>query len=157
MTASPSRTNAGSAVPAVFVSTSRQPGVDGAGQHARERLLALRAAGVALEEEPLERTQLRPADIGPHRGHRVGRLGGGVRKDRHLATLDLVDDGEQQLVTGPEVVQQHSVTGADGFGDLAKRPIADAAVGEGLDEGVEQLPAPLDVRRSSHAIARCAP
>jgi hypothetical protein len=55
------------------------------------------------------------------------------------------------------VVQQHSVAGADRFGDLTKRAVADAAVGECVDERVEQRSASLDVRRSSHATARCAP
>jgi hypothetical protein len=55
------------------------------------------------------------------------------------------------------VVQQHSMAGADGLGDLAKWAVTDTTVGEYLDQSVEQLLSPLDVRRSSHAVARCAP
>ena len=52
-----------------------QPAVDGAGQHAGERLLPLRPTGIALEEEPLERTQLGATKVGPHGGEAVGGLG----------------------------------------------------------------------------------
>ena len=43
----------------------RRARFDGAGQHACEGLLPLRPAGVALEEQSLERTELRPANVGP--------------------------------------------------------------------------------------------
>ena len=51
---------------------------------------------------------------------RVGRLGGGVGQHGHLPALDLIDDRQQQLVSGSEVVQQHSMAGADRLRDLAK-------------------------------------
>ena len=69
-----------------------EPGVDGAGQHPCEGLLPLRTTGVALEEQSLERTELRPANVGPHGGEAVGRFGGRFGQHGHLAAFDLIDD-----------------------------------------------------------------
>ena len=87
------------------------------------------------------------------------RVVGEVGQRHRLAALDLLDDGEQQLVAGPEVVDEHPVAGADGVGDLAQRPAADPVAGEGLDEAVEQFLAPPVVRRSRHpgSAARSSP
>ena len=63
----------------------------------------------------------------------VGQFG----EERHLAALDLLDDREQQIFSRTEVVQQHSMAGADRGGDVAQRAVADAARGELLDQRVE--------------------
>ena len=67
-----------------------------------------------------------------------------------MAALDPFDDRHKQVLARPEVVQQHSVAGADGGSDLAQRPIADAARGELLDQRIEQLLAPVQVRTAGH-------
>ena len=90
MTASPSRTSDGSVVRRVG-----EPCLYGARQHACERLLPLDAAGVALEEQPLERPQFRLAKVGPHRCDCGGRLVGSSGSRAHLTALDLVDDRQQ--------------------------------------------------------------
>ena len=90
----------------------------------------------------------------------VSRLGGQVGEDRHLAALDLLDDREEQFAPRAEVVQQHSVAGADRFGDLAQRAVADPGPRELRDQRVEQLAAPVAVRRPGHRFvgaARCGP
>ena len=66
----------------------------------------------------------------------AGVVGSSV-KQSHLAALDPFDDRHQQILARPEVVQQHSVAGADRGSDLAQRPVADAARGEFLDQRVE--------------------
>ena len=80
----------------------------------------------------------------------LGRIAGKSGTQRHLAALDLLDDRDEQILSRPEVVQQHSVAGADRGGHVAQRAVADAARGELLDECVQQLPAPLQVRSAGH-------
>ena len=104
MTARPRRTSAGSIVPAVVASTSASQASTAPGTIPGERLLALRAAGVALEEQALERAQLGPAQVGPHGGDPLDRVGGQVAEDAPLAPLYLLHDRQQQLVPRPEVV-----------------------------------------------------
>ncbi|GAB4964528.1 hypothetical protein JHV675_43700 [Mycobacterium avium subsp. hominissuis] len=127
-----------------------QPVVDGVGKHSGERLFALGGARVALEEEALEFAQLGSAQIGPHRGEALGRLAGQFGQHPHLPALHLLDDRQQQAFPGSEVVQQHSMTGADGLGHPAQRSVADAAGGELGDQAIEQFPAPLPVRGARH-------
>jgi hypothetical protein len=54
-----------------------------------------------------------------------------------LAALDLLDDSQQEILSRPEVVQQHSVAGADRGRDVTKGAVADAAGRELLDERIE--------------------
>ena len=70
--------------------------------------------------------------------------------ERHLTPLDLVDDGQQEFIARAEVMQQHAMAGADGRGHIPQRPVADASYRELLHHRVEQLLAPLEVRRPGH-------
>ena len=79
--------------------------------------------------------------IGPHGGETFRGIGGQLGEQTHLTALDFLDDRQEQIFSRTEVVQQHSVAGADGTGHLAQRTIADAAVGELVDQRVEELPA----------------
>src|SRR6185312_17191797 len=113
--------------------------LDGARQHARERLLALDAAGVALEEQPLERPQFRLAKVGPRSRNCRGWLGRQLGQQGSLTTLDLVDYRQQKLVPRAEVVKEHSVARADRRGDVAQRPVTDATRRDFFHHRVEQL------------------
>ena len=113
MTARPRRTIAGIGRAARALVDLGEPAVDGRREQPRERRLALRRPGVALEEQPLERPQLGPAQVGPHGREGVGRVVGQLGERRRLAPLDLLDDREQQLVPRPEVVEEHAVARAD--------------------------------------------
>ncbi len=136
-----------------------EPSLDSPWQHPGERLLTLDAAGVALEEEALERAQLRPAKVGPHGCDRRGRLGRQLGQQGSLAALDLLDDRQQKLVSRAEVVQEHAVAGADRRGDVAKRSVTDATRRALRHHRVEQLLATFEIRCSGHrrAAARFGP
>jgi hypothetical protein len=43
-----------------------------------------------------------------------------LRQHGPLAAFDFLDDRQQHLLARAEVVQQHSMAGADGGGDIAK-------------------------------------
>src|SRR6202020_3279278 len=107
-----------------------QPAVDGAGHDAREGLFALGCARVALEEEAFQVAQFGATQVGPHRGEAFGRIRRYLWHQSHLAKLGFLDDGDQQFFSRTEVMQQHSVTSADGGGYVAEGPVADAAPGE---------------------------
>lgn len=77
-----------------------------------------------------------------------------------MATLHLTNDGNQKIVARSEVVQQHPMAGTDRGGNVAQRPITDAAGGELVDQRIEKLLTPRDVRNATHeraAVARCEP
>ncbi|OBF21732.1 hypothetical protein A5725_13165 [Mycobacterium kubicae] len=121
------------------VSRSRlsEPCLYGSWQHPRERLLALETAGIALEEQALERAQFGTAEISPHGSDRRGGLGWKFAKQGLLPTLDLIDDRQQKLVPGPEVMQEHAVADAHRGRHVTQGPVADAAFGVFLDHRVE--------------------
>ena len=52
--------------------------------------------------------------------------------------LDGLHDRHEQPLAPAEVVDQHAVAGADGGRELAQRQVADAALGDVVDRGVEQ-------------------
>ena len=79
VTASPSRAIARIECLAGNAFDLGEPAVDGAGHHAIERLLALGAAGVALEEEPFQMAQFGSVQVGPHRGEALRRIPWAVR------------------------------------------------------------------------------
>ena len=82
-------------------------------------------------------SQFGATDVGPHGREVVGRVGRQIGEKGHLASLDLFDDRDEQILFGSEVVQQHSMAGADCLGHLAQRSVADAAGRELVDERVE--------------------
>ena len=137
MTASPSRAIARSYGRVGDGLDLGEPAVDGTGNDTRERLFALGRAGVALEEEAFQLAQFGATKVGPHGGKAFGRIRRQIGTKRHLAALDLLDDRNQQIFSRSEVVQQHSMAGADRVGHVAQRSVADAAGGELFDERVE--------------------
>jgi hypothetical protein len=96
-----------------------EPAVDSAGDHTGKRFLALGGAGVALEEEAFQMAQFGSMKVGPHGGKAFGRIRGQIVQERHLAALDLLNDRHEQILSGPEVVQQHPMACADRSGHLA--------------------------------------
>ena len=161
VTASPSRTSAGSAVPAgLRVDLGRASRSTAPGSRRANGCLALCRRGRS--------TRRRAARTGRSSGRRrsahmaatasAGSSGRSASVGR-LAALDLLDDGEQQLVAGPEVVEQHSVAGADRLGDLPQRAAADAAVGEAsISASSSSCGAARQADEASRRLAaRCAP
>ena len=134
-----------------------EPAPHGRREQPRERRLALRRPGVALEEQPLQGAQLGAPQVGPHRRERGRRVVGQRAEHGRLPPLDLLDHRDEQLVARSEVVQQHPVARADLLGDRAERPPADPVARERVDHGVEQLPAPRVVTRAGQPGARSAP
>jgi hypothetical protein len=116
-----------------------------------------RRPGVALEEQPLQRAQLAPPQVGPHRRERRSGSSGSASNTARLPPLDLLDHRDEQLVARPEVVQQHPVARADLVGDRAEGAPSDPVARERVDHGVEQLPPPRVVTRAGQAGARSAP
>ena len=157
VTARPSRTIAGSTRPSLRSSTASSQPSTAAGRMPRERLLALGRPRVALEEQPLERPQLRVGAGRPTSlAKALRRARPGDRRAGGLTALDLLDDREQQLVARAEVVEQHAMTRADDLRDLAQRSSADATVGVRVDERVQQVGSSLVVRWSRHSAQRSA-
>jgi NAD(P)-binding Rossmann-like domain len=114
-----------------------QPAIDSTGDHSGKRLLALGGAGVALEKETFQLAQFGSTKVGPHGGKALGRICGQFRQQPHLVALDLLDDSHQEILSRPEVVQQHSVAGANRSGDVAQGAVADPARRELPDERIE--------------------
>jgi hypothetical protein len=129
-----------------------EPPIDGLGVQPVERLLAVRPAGVALEEQPLERPDLGPAQVGPHRRHRLGRVVGKRGEHQLLATLDLRHDRHHQFVARTEVMDQHPVARAHRCGQITQRASADPTGGTGNDHRIEQVRATITTiaRRPRH-------
>ena len=92
---------------------------------------------VELKEQALGWPQDRIAEPLPDA---PGVLGGHApaQEPRPFRLLDGLGDGDQQAFAGPEVVQQHAVTGADGRRQLAQAEIGDPAPHGLLDRGREQ-------------------
>ena len=58
-------------------------------------------------------------NVGPHGGKAFGRIRGQIGEQGHLAALDLLNDRHEQILSRPEVVQQHSMACADRTGHIA--------------------------------------
>jgi hypothetical protein len=114
-----------------------QPVIDRARNHPVEWLLSIGGSRITLEEEALERSQFRPADVVPHRGEMVGWATRQIGQDSHLATLDLFNDRHQHIFSRTEVVQEHSMACTDRGGYIAQGSVADTAGGELLDQRVQ--------------------
>ncbi len=102
--------------------------------------------------------QFGPAEVGPHRGE-VSAGSAEVGQERHLAKLGVLDDRYQKALARTKVVQQHSVTGADGGGHVTKAPVADAAGRKFLTSSSSSVGA-NSVRSANHrrgAVAQTGP
>ena len=82
-----------------------------------------------------------------------GAVVGQIGQRGRLTALDLLDDGEQQLVARTEVVEQHAMAGADGLCDLPQRPTTDATVGDRVDRARRAAPGAV-ARQADAAFAR---
>ncbi len=118
-----------------------------AGQQLVERRLPVGAAGIALEEQALERPQRGVAEVGPQRAEPLVRRTSEGGHELGLTGLHRLHDGDHQVLSRPEVVDQHPVAGADVLGDVAQRTVADAVLGAVGDDRREQVVAAPDVTR----------
>ena len=134
----PSRAKARSSGKFVAASTSSSQPVHRTGNHTGKRLLALRCAGIALEEEPFGLSQFGATAS----DHMAAKL---IGRDRSADPGELViwrRSTSSTIATSrsslrAEVVQQHSMTCADRGGYIAQGAVADAAGGEFLDQRVQ--------------------
>lgn len=101
-----------------------QPGVDGGGNQLVERDLAVRTAGVALEEQSLEGPERGIAQVSPQLKEPVG--GRRVQRFEHplLASFHLLHHRDQQRVARTEMVDEHPMAGAGRGSDVTQRSVA---------------------------------
>jgi hypothetical protein len=102
----------------------------------------LERLNVQLVEESLVGPQRRVRQAAPHRAHgvaaRQARVGEQVVEKRALGVFDGLHDGKQQAFARAEVVDEHTVAGADRGGHLAQAEVDDAVVLNVVDDEGEE-------------------
>ena len=99
------------------------------------------AGGDGLEEQPDERPQLGRRHLMPQGAHEVAGIvvdGGEAEEEVALGRLGGFDDGGDEALARPEVVQEHAVAGPDRGGELTEAAVGETVVGDVGHHPIEQ-------------------